>query len=92
MKAFEGMAAYDAGIKEGRKQMIEQFGRVLRPTALNMIALIIDQTEEDWTEELANDVYNYLSGIDFEILPVMEEVGNGEVQLAEEFRELFKEG
>ena len=74
-KAYEGTAAYEAGIKEGRAQMAEEFCENVRPTILNMLALISEDTEEDSTRELANDCYNYLMGIDFEFIPLIYKSG-----------------
>lgn len=61
MKPYEGMAAYNAGIREGRVEMISEFCEEIGPTIQNMLALIADTTKEDSTRELAQDAYNYLS-------------------------------
>lgn len=63
MKAYEGMAAYSAGIREGRVEAISEFYEKIGPTIQNMLALISDTTEEDSTRELANDAYNYLNSL-----------------------------
>lgn len=70
-KAYEGMAAYEAGVKEGREQMIDQFCEFVCPTVLNMLALISEDTNEESTAELANDCYNFLMGVEFKAIPLV---------------------
>lgn len=70
MKSYEGMPAYEAGIEEGKEQIIKSF-ETWRVPALNMLSLILESTEEDYTYELANDCYNCLVDIEYESLPLV---------------------
>lgn len=64
-RSYEGLPSYEAGIRHGRNETIEIYDRVYKPTALNMLNLIIDTTDDESVLELANDCYNYLLGADF---------------------------
>ena len=64
-RSYEGLPSYEAGIRHGRNEAIEIYDRVYKPTALNMLNLIIDTTDDESVLELANDCYNYLLGADF---------------------------
>lgn len=64
-RSYEGLPSYEAGIRHGRNEVIEIYDRVYKPTALNMLNLIIDTTDDESVLELANDCYNYLLGADF---------------------------
>ena len=71
MKPYEGMAAYNAGIREGRVEAISEFCEQMAPEILNMLALISDTTEEDSTRELANDCYNYISRLAYNEMDIL---------------------
>ena len=68
-KAYEGMPAYEAGKRDGRLEVICQIYEEYVPTVMNMLALIIETTEDDADKELACDAYNYINGIMFNELP-----------------------
>lgn len=80
-KSYEGLPSYEAGIKEGRQQVIEVFKNVYKPTILNMLALISETSEDDSAIELANDCYNYLLGVDFNTIN-FNDIINNSVSLA----------
>lgn len=71
MKAYEGMAAYEAGKREGRVEAITEFCEEIGPTILNMLALIEDTTEEDSTRELAMDCYNYIHNLAYNEMDIV---------------------
>lgn len=89
MKPYEGMAAYTAGIREGRLEMISEFFEEIGPTIQNMLALIIDTTEEDSTRELANDCYNYLQTLSYNEMDIV--FKDNELQPEKDSIELPKE-
>lgn len=71
MKPYEGMAAYEAGKREGRVEMISEFCEQIGPSILNMLALISETTEEDNTRELANDCYNYVNSLTYNEMDIV---------------------
>lgn len=71
MKPYEGMAAYEAGKREGRVEMISEFCEQIGPSILNMFALISETTEEDSTRELANDCYNYVNSLAYNEMDIV---------------------
>lgn len=71
MKPYEGMAAYEAGKREGRVEMISEFCEEIGPAILNMLALISETTEEDSTAELANDCYNYINSLTYNEMDIV---------------------
>ena len=71
MKPYEGMAAYEAGKREGRVEMISEFCEQIGPSILNMLALISETTEEDSTRELANDCYNYVNSLAYNEMDII---------------------
>jgi len=71
MKPYEGMAAYEAGKREGRVEMISEFYEQIGPSILNMLALISETTEEDSTRELANDCYNYVNSLAYNEMDIV---------------------
>lgn len=71
MKPYEGMAAYKAGKREGRVEMISEFCEQIGPSILNMLALISETTEEDSTRELANDCYNYVNSLAYNEMDIV---------------------
>ena len=71
MKPYEGMAAYEAGKREGRVEMISEFCEQIGPSILNMLALISETTEEDSTRELANDCYNYVNSLAYNEMDIV---------------------
>ena len=73
VKAYEGMKAFQAGIEEGRAQVVNEFNVRWRPRILNMLALISETSEEDSTIELANDIYNYIIAVDIDTFTVDDE-------------------
>ena len=76
-RSYDGLPSYKAGIKHGRNETIEIYNRIYKPTVLNMLALILDATEDETVLELANDCYNYLLGADFKAFKYEDVIGNG---------------
>jgi hypothetical protein len=64
-RSYEGLPSYEAGIRHGRNEAIEIYNGIYKPTVLNMLALILESTEDETVLELTNDCYNYLLGTDF---------------------------
>lgn len=87
MKPYEGMAAYNAGVREGRVEAISEFYEQMSPEVLNMLALISDTTEEDSTRELANDCYNHIRRMTYNEMDILykdkEGCADGEIKLPE---------
>lgn len=85
MKPYEGMAAYKAGVREGRVEAIDEFYNEITPTILNMLALIEENTKEESTKELAIDCYNYINGMTFREMDILfkdkEPVSDFEIKL-----------
>lgn len=66
MKPYEGMPAYEAGIKEGKKQVISYLKDFYCPVILSMLELIAESSNDSLITEITNDCYNYVKGQNFE--------------------------
>ena len=75
-RSYEGLPSYEAGIRHGRNEAIEIYDRVYKPTVLNMLALISEETDDETILELANDCYNYLLGADFKTFNYNDVINN----------------
>lgn len=71
MKPYEGMAAYKAGMREGRVEAISEFCEETGPSILNRLALIVETTKEDSTKELALDCYNYINSLAYNEMDIL---------------------
>ena len=71
MKSYEGMAAYKAGMREGRVEAISEFCEEMGPGILNRLALIVETTKENSTKELALDCYNYINSLAYNEMDIL---------------------
>lgn len=93
MKAYEGMPAYEAGVKDGREELAKQFRDEVFPYIVNRLALVLEFNKEEFVEELINECIEYLTETEFETLPIFKgpQTELEKTRAAAEFEEMFRE-
>lgn len=56
-QSYEGMDAYNAGIKEGRRQFVEEFNRSYKPFLLTVLSDISECEDFELVIEAVNNLY-----------------------------------
>ena len=57
-QSYEGMDAYNAGIKEGRRQFMEEFNRSYKPFLLTVLSDINECEDFELVIERVNNLYD----------------------------------